>query len=383
MLRIVHYHPRLRLIDGGFARAIFDWCTVLARRGNAVTLVTCDPADLPPEWADGRGPEVILISPPTASGFHSGNAMDKVVSVLTRADVAHLHEVWLLSNAQVARTCRSLGIPYVFTLHGMLDDWSMTQRPLRKRAYLMCIGASLLAGAARLHCTALAESKQAAQWIDHPSVALLPYIVDLQPYRELPGPELAEGRFDAVRGEGPKILFLSRLHPKKGVELFIDAIARLSAQGLEVTGLIAGSGQQAYERELRQRASDAVETKVQFLGQVSGREKISLYQSADVFVLPTSQENFGYVVIEALACGTPVITTKGVDIWQEVEQAGALIAQPTHTAIAAAIERLLSSPEAARERGARGREWVLTEFDSDRLADAYERLYTDVKPVDV
>jgi glycosyltransferase involved in cell wall biosynthesis len=114
---------------------------------------------------------------------------------------------------------------------------------------------------------------------------------------------------------------------------------------------------------------------VRFLGLVTRPLKLSLYEAADVFALPTHGENFGLVLPESLACGTPIVTTKGTDIWPELQAAGARLCTTDPASIADAIASLLADPPLARELGRRGREWVLSFLDPDRLAGEYERLY--------
>ncbi len=112
-----------------------------------------------------------------------------------------------------------------------------------------------------------------------------------------------------------------------------------------------------------------------FTGVVKDATKISLYQAADVFVLPTWQENFGYVLIEALAAGTPVLTTRGADLWEELQSAGAGIVEPQPDAIAASIRSVLSDPSRAKKLGQQGRDWVFQKFGSERVLAEFEHLY--------
>jgi glycosyltransferase involved in cell wall biosynthesis len=180
-----------------------------------------------------------------------------------------------------------------------------------------------------------------------------------------------------VKTDLPKVLFLSRLHPKKGIEVLFDAAALLRDGGKQVRVLVAGSGDAAYEAGLREFVRRrGLEATVKFLGLVTGVAKTSLFEAADVFVLPTSQENFGLVLPESMACRTPVITTRGVDIWQEVQSAGGVIVDATPAAVAAAIEQVLADPR-RREIGERGRRWVFDTLGPDQLFARYESLYRD------
>ncbi len=271
-------------------------------------------------------------------------------------------------------------IPYVLSVHGMLDDWSMSQKWLKKQIYLALVGNRLLRGAARIHCTADAELEQASRRFPADRGVVLPLIMDFTAFTNLPGPALSRSKFAGFDGHRPRLLFLSRVHPKKGVELLILAAAELRKRGRPCTVLVAGPGEPPYVEQLTSLAREhGLTDTVHFLGMVRGVEKISVYQAADVFVLPTSQENFGLVLPEALACRTPVVTTRGVDTWKELEQAGASIVDRTPEAIASAIEHLLDEPPAAAaERKERGRNWVLTRLDPTRVAEEYAALYRSV-----
>jgi glycosyltransferase involved in cell wall biosynthesis len=305
-----------------------------------------------------------------------GLMMGEISDLVRGADILHLHGPWTGSNPQWAAAARASGVPYVVSVHGMLDDWSMAQKRLKKRLYLALAGNRLLAGADRVHCTAKAELDQARRWLPRDNGVILPYVFDLGAYASTPGAELARQRFPASGNDGWKLLFLSRLHPKKGVEVLIDAAAELRRRGRALTVLIAGPGEPQYVTALGERAARAgLADSVHFLGMVRGAEKLSLYEAADVFVLPTSQENFGLVLVEALACRTPVVTTRGVDIWQELQTAGAEIAAAAEPrAIADRIEAVMLDA-VPNSRGERGRRWVMEHLDPFRVAGEYAAMY--------
>jgi glycosyltransferase involved in cell wall biosynthesis len=122
-----------------------------------------------------------------------------------------------------------------------------------------------------------------------------------------------------------------------------------------------------------------LEGHVVFPGFVTGQEKVSLYQAADVFVLPTSQENFGFVLFEALAAGTPVVTTRGADTWPELERCGGAVIVPADAdAIAEVVGALLDDPERRATMGQCGREWVFGNLDGERVIEAFEQLYAEI-----
>ncbi len=378
-LRCVHYLAGIRLDRGGLSQSVLDMCGLLASRGHHITLATCDPADVPNRWGSGAAnvPHLHVVKPTRGpQGMLGSQSVSRIVDLVQTADLIHLHTPWELGNLQIARVCRRRHSPYLVTIHGMLDDWSMSQRSLKKRMFLSLMGRKFLEGAAAVHFTANSEFDQASKWFRDLKWAVAPCMFDLDLFKNLPGPAPARAAFDAISSSEPNILFLSRVHPKKGLELLLEAAAVLHQKGIHCRVLVAGPPEAGYQSVLNRlvKRLDLV-GHVFFLGMVRDVEKLSLYQAADVFVLPTSQENFGLVLLESLACGTPVITTRGVDIWDQLESGGAVIVDRTALAIAEALERLLTTRKLIDDLGRRGREWVFDYQRPDRVASQYEQMY--------
>ncbi|HMN42086.1 MAG TPA: glycosyltransferase [Phycisphaerales bacterium] len=383
-LRVAQYLSSIDLRDGGVVRAVLDLSDSLARAGQRVTLLTLNDRDVPASWAReawvGEGvPACVRLPGPTRVGGRlSSEALGAARAVISGADVAHLHAMWIPSNEQMAGVCRRAGTPVVWSPHGMLDDWCMEQRALKKRLYHALFARRAMGGVAAMHCTAEAELAQASKWFgrarDRGVVIPLPF--DLGDYRDLPGPEQARARFGLRVGE-PTLLFLSRLHPKKGVEVLVRTTAEMRKAGRPVRLVIAGGGEEHYERSLRALVEGlGLGESVVFAGFVKGREKVSLYQAADVFVLPSSQENFGYVVVEAMAAGTPVVTTRGVALWPQLERENvAVLVEPRVEELAGAVGALLDDGAGARALGDRGRAWCLREMEPAGIIARFVGMY--------
>ncbi len=338
--------------------------------------------DVPDDWKRGVGgcPRMVRLDRLVGHyGYLTRASVMRARETMQSADVVHLHMPWDPVNLRLGREARRVGVPYVVGIHGTMDDWTMRRSRFKKQLYLALGGRKLLESAAAVHCTAQAERDQASRWFPRGQAEVVPLVIDLSEYEQLPGAAPARTAFaDALTHNGqPTLLYLSRLHPKKGIEHLFGAAARLREQGRPVRVLVAGTGEPEYVQSLHRLAAELHLTElVHFLGFVSGTEKVSLYQSADLFVLPTSQENWGFVLIEALACSTPVVTTRGVDIWQELEgTGGTVIVEPDPTAIASAADRLLADPERRVEMGRRGRAWVFEELAVSRVLARYEAFY--------
>ncbi len=380
-MRILHFHKSLRLEHGGVVRAVLDLCPALATAGHEVVLASPDPHDVPAEW-DGRTgrPRVAPCPGRLGPGGRLGRAARVTVDrLLAAAEILHLHGMWSPHNLQLAALARRRGIPYVVSVHGMLDDWSMAQRTAKKRLYLAVAGRRMLERAAAVHCTAEAELRQARRHFPRGRGVVAPLVVDLADYRDLPGPGAARDVVGGLGGDDPVLLFLSRLHYKKGVEHLVRAVGLLADRGRPVHAVVAGSGDDSYVRRLRRLVEElGLSDRVRFPGFVSGRTKVSLYQAADAFVLPTSQENFGFVLFEALAAETPVITTRGSDTWPElVASGGAVVVEQDAAAVADALEPLLDEPARAAAMGRSGRAWVMRHLSPEAVTGRYEVLYAE------
>jgi glycosyltransferase involved in cell wall biosynthesis len=394
---VLHFIDSTDLRDGGVPRFVLDVARVMASQGHASTILTGNTTDTPAEWlANARdlvelgpiNPRVPMVhhvkQQSTLSTALADDGMRDVVRAVRQADVVHLHCVWSIGNMQVADTCRAMGVPYAITCHGMLDDWSMAQGASKKRLYMKLGGKALLESAARVHCTAQGELDQSRKWFPSGAPGILTYIIDLEPYRTLPGPQRALSKFPALaaareRSE-PIVLFLSRLHYKKGCDLLIKAAKQLHDAGTKACYVFAGTGDQAYVQGLKDLASSlGIADSVHFVGMVKGPDKVSIYEAADLFVLPTSQENFGLVLVEAMACGTPVMTTKGTDIWKDIEGSGAgIIVEQTAEAIAASLRELFASPSKLAQLAKPAREWVFANYDESVLIPKYVEFYRTI-----
>ncbi len=380
-LRIVHDFPRLRTEAGGPVRAVLDLCAAMARRGHRVTLLTLDDAEAPVAWKDApaeANPRVIVLpASRRPAGMFSRAAIDAAARVLRDADLLHVHGVWQIDNIQLSRLARRMGRPYFISVRGMLDDWSMAQRKPKKLLFLALLGRRWLEIAAAVHLTAQGEMDQAKKWFPRGRGIVIPNLLDLAPFENPPGPDRARARVPILKAGRPVLLFLSRVHYKKGTEHLLRAARLLCDRGTPVSVVIAGSGDPDYVKHLHRLTVELRLTdSVAFVGHIVGEDKVSLYQAADLFVLPTSQENFGFVLIEALACRTPVVTTRGVDIWPELEASGgAVTCDADAESLASGIAPLLGDSQRRHAMGRAGRDWVFSQLNEGRLVERFEAMY--------
>ena len=284
-----------------------------------------------------------------------------------KPDVVHCNSCWIPSSAMTERWAQHAGYRVVLTPHGMLEPWIMRKHYLtRKLPALMLYQRKAVAIADMLHATAESEKEHILKlgWNDR--ITIVPNGIDVDSI-QMKKSWLKTG----------KILFLSRVHPQKGVNYLIEAVAKL---GGNYQCLIAGEGETVYIDELKALAERlGVADRVQFLGGVYGDRKWELFREADVSVLPTYSENFGIVVGEALACGTPVITTKGAP-WQDLEEHHCgwwteVGTEPTLDALRAFAD---CTVEELEQMGRNGRRLIEEKYSTQAEAEGMLRMYEEM-----
>lgn len=373
-MKILHYCPRIRLEDGGVVRAVLDLTESLAKTGNDVTLMATAGDDMPPKES---GVQSMLTGPFDRAPIRfSHSRLHDLETYIKQADIVHLHTPWEPANIQLANIARLNNIPYIVSVHGMLDNWCMKQRGLKKRLYLRIGGRKFLQKAAAIHCTAEAEVTQVKRWTPRGNHVVIPLVFDPSDYLNPPPTSDPDKYWPPRKGDRPIVLFLSRIHEKKGIEKLLHAASQV-IESNPVRFIIAGCGEQEYERSLRQLTTKLnLDEYVEFVGFVEGDRKTALLRATDIFALPTSQENFGLVFPEAMACGVPVITTKGVDIWPELEESGgAIIINGSVNQLATSITKLLNDSSTRLSMGNAAKKWVQDSFTGETVVNRYLDLY--------
>jgi glycosyltransferase involved in cell wall biosynthesis len=294
-------------------------------------------------------------------------------------DLLHLHAVFVYAIAPAAYYARRYGLPYIVLPHGVLDPWALRKSRLRKRAYFALLEKRNLDRAAAIHFTAEEEYRRALATGIRARTFVLPYIVNLEESRH-PSPRVTlRERRPELQGK-TLVLFLSRIDPKKGLDLLIPALGQLASQREDFAFLLAGTGEESYEEQVSRMLHDAgLAPRTVRLGFVQGADKAAVLRDADLFVLPSYQENFGIAVVEAMAAGLPVVISDRVNIHAEVFRAKAgLVVSQDATELARAIATLLDSPVLRETMGKEGQRLVEERFSRDRVAKQLIEVYEDI-----
>lgn len=221
--------------------------------------------------------------------------------------VMHDHGIWLTNNHVIAVESRRLNIPRIVSPHGMLDPWAWQYKAWKKRLAWYLFQKHDLKTATALHATAPSEALHLKQFFQEIPIAIVPLGVDLPT-------GIAKNHTNKPK---QYILFLSRIHAKKGLLNLVEAWFHLQPTSWEL--VIAGPDESGHRAVVEKKATElGIAESIKFTGAVEGEAKWRLYQEADLFVLPSFSENFGIVVAEALASRTPAIVTKGAP-WSDLE----------------------------------------------------------------
>lgn len=373
-MRVLHVISSLRVESGGPGLALLEYMRWLDKRG-----VLCEVLCVEAGAGLASGSVHVIARP--GSQFLLGAADREISALLKSSDVVHLHGIWdgiVIAAARLAGTQRK---PLICTPHGMLAPWSMARHRLRKWPYFRLFTGPALRRASAFHFITQAEQDLARRWLPPGASRFVVPIILAEPFY-CPPPAVGSSRdfFPQVPRDGPWVLFLSRIHPKKGLPRLIRAFPEVLRGFPSAKLLIAGTGDDKYVRRMRDEVQAlGIAGSVFFLGLVDGPAKLALYRDSSVLAVPSSQENFGMVFAESLACGTPVLLTRHVDLHHELVQAGsAFLSDTTPESVAAQLLLALGDGGLRRRMGAVGRDWVLNylkpEIVAARLGEEYLRV---------
>lgn len=322
-MRVLHVIPSIAERSGGPATAIVPMCRALRDLGVEVQLAATDEGVTQINAAnpmDYKGVPARFFPVQLGASFKYSRPLAAwLKNNLHDFDVVHIHAVFNHSSVAAANACRSAGVPYVVRPLGTLDPWSMKQKFLRKRVFWFVSGKKMLQHSAAVHYTAQAEKEGAERSLRMNHGRVIP--LGVEGVKMVSSDGLAEW-FPALAGQR-YVLVLSRLDPKKGLDLLIEAFVSLVRRP-QFAGwrlVIAGDGPREYVAMLKEKAANS--HRIVFTGWVEGERKEALLRNASLLALPSLHENFGLCVVEAMARGVPVLLSPQVNLAQEIEAANA------------------------------------------------------------
>ncbi len=289
--------------------------------------------------------------------------------VLKRYDIIHLHNLWSPWLHRWAQAAWRVGARVVWSPHGTLSPWAMQYKGFKKKVAWMLYQKRDLRRAHVIHVTAPGEDADVRRVGLKNPVVVVPL-----------GVRMSADGLKREKKESPSpiktLLFTGRVTPIKGLANLVGAMA--ASEGWRLR--IVGPDEEGHTAELKVLAEkEGVAERIDFTGPKYGEDLENEYRDADCFVLPSFSENFGSVVVEAMAAGLPVIVSRGAP-WQEVEErkCGRWVKNDPETLARTIAEMMALSDDERRAMGSRGRQLVAEKYQwpaiGRKMAAAYEDL---------
>jgi len=390
-LKVLHVIPSISPLRGGPSKAVIEMVHSLREFGVDAEIATTNDdgdgtlnvdfkpgqptlhKDVPVRFFRRFSPKVNALR----EFAYSSNFKQWLDTNIDNYDVIHVHAIFSFCSTYAMRLARKRGIPYIVRPIGQLENWSLAQSKSRKKLYLKLIEHANLQGASALHFTAKSEQQQALELLPRINARVIPLGIKV--------PDIITDAKRQIQiqwnleNDRPIIVFLSRLHPKKGLEKLLHALKQLSEQPFYC--LIAGDGENAYKETLIELTrSLQLNKKCHFIGFIEGDDKLNLLQGADLFALTSHSENFGIAALEAMAAGTAVMISKQVALSSFVEDK-----QLGYTTdlelkeITKTLKIALSNFEATEKMGQNARIFTSEYFKWSKIAEELVELYHEVK----
>jgi glycosyltransferase involved in cell wall biosynthesis len=387
-VRVLHVIPSVSAKHGGPSFILPVLARALIDQGIEVVIATTDD-----DGPRGRLDVALDVPVKSESGatifyFRKNTEFYKSSFQLTRwllrhiaaFDLVHIHALFSYSSVAAAFIAKRQAVPYIVRPLGVLNRWGMeNRRRTLKRFSLRWIEMPILRGASAIHYTSRAEQLEAAA--ADPAIgkipsAVIPLPLEISASDETIGVARFREKFPEIRDRSI-VLFLSRIDPKKGLELLLSGFVEVVRTVPRAILVLAGAGDDRYLALLRTMIEDkGLRDHVLWAGFLQGEDKAAAFGAATVYVLPSYSENFGIAAAEALAAGVPTVVSDQVALAADIAAANAGIVVPCEAgAIANAVVRLLGNADLREDFRRRARTFAAASFSLEAAGRALRNFY--------
>jgi glycosyltransferase involved in cell wall biosynthesis len=371
---------------GGPPQVVAGSAAALARRGHRVSVFTRETPSVSrafDEQFDGLSVELLRFPVDAPAALARSSAMKQAFAAQCGSiDVLHAHGIWEGHLAQLAQVMRSAGKPVVVSSHGMLDSWSMRQSAWKKQLVLALGGTgSMLSKADAVVFGTEEESAEGRKVVPNARHVIVPNGIDSATIARITDsldPSALLARLPVIATWRRTILYFSRIHPKKGLDLLVDAFAlhkdQLDGVGLLVVGIPQDAGYlAAIERTI---AENDLSGHIAITTDLTGPDAKIAFAVADVFALPSHQEGFSMAIVEAMAAGKPLLITDKCHMAEVADWQAGVVVPDTAPGIAQGLEQVISlDDDALAQMGRNGRKVAVDCYDWAMIAARLETLY--------
>ncbi|MEM5565625.1 glycosyltransferase [Psychroserpens sp. AS72] len=358
-MNVIHVLEDFSFQSGGIRTVVLDLHTRLLNNNINSKILTTRIED---------GDQAIKVEGETTPWRYSKNLKSTLKSLNSKNEISliHIHGVWMYPQYATAKFAKQNNIPFLITCHGMYEPWLWSQGTLKKKLYFNLVVKSAFSKANYLHAITHNEANELKALFPNTPTVEIPNLIDSELAIE-----------DSYNGEEKYVLYVGRLDSKKGIDLLIKAFSNLNPKGFKLK--IAGNFSD-YKLELDQLVvSLGIENKVEFLGLITGEEKIVYFKNAYVFVAPSHSEVVGMVNLEAAIYKTPVITTFQTGLKKEWSNNGGILVNPNVEEIESALKTALNwTLEQRNENGLKLHNFVLKSYSWQYRFDDWVKLYQNM-----
>lgn len=379
-LRVLHVVHSLSSAEGGGAFATAGWIRALKQKGVKVSVYATYALGNKDNLLQGSV-DLSLFRSSFLSGwwpYHAFGLLGSLRKAIEQVDLVHLHNLWHYPQFAGYRICRVLRKPYLISPHGALQPAALRHKRFKKTVFMALLQRRILRGAAGFHAITPSEAAQEVLTRWGKPISIIPNGMDPKALLPLPPCETLAQHIPDLRGKRV-ILFLGRIHPIKGLDVLAEAFGKIARQRDDIRLVFVGPdtiGYRRYVEDVLQRHQ--VLGKTVFAGMLEGYDKKVALAGADVLVVPSYSEVRSLVALEAMACGLPVVLSRGCN-FEEVAASGAgFVVDAKGDKLASAILTILENPALGREMGNNGRKLVAEHFCWDVLADRMVSFYEQV-----
>jgi len=335
-------------------------------KGHQASIITCTPT--PKEinkkyiWTIGENNfsiPVHICKSNTKLAYFSEAFRIEFPSIVYGYDTVLIHGLWTFPTSFAASFCRKHKIPYIIFTHAMMSEWSLSQRRLNKEIYFRIIEKNNLNNADAICVMDKTESLS----VEKHGITTKKFCFENALNKEEIILAKKTRKLSKKPSDKTNILYLSRIHSKKGLDILIKAIVELSKKKLDINLTVAGKSQNSeYLRRIRFLIKkNSIERYVNFCDGVYGEKKKSLFINADIFVLPSADDSKPLAILEAMSYGLPIVTTPGCKM-PEIDGKMGYVVERNSLEIAQAINELIKNKDKANKMGERGYEYILDYF---------------------
>ncbi|MDZ4815083.1 MAG: glycosyltransferase [Verrucomicrobiota bacterium] len=356
--KMIHVLPCTDISSGGLSPAVVHFNHALNRMGVRSEIVGCTGSLVGQgiSYAGGTG---------NPNFGYSSNLSQFLTGKLRSNDIINIHGLWAYPNIVAGRLSRRLKFPLIIHPHGMLEPWGMARGKFKKMLFRFLFEEKTFRQATCWRALTNREADQIRQIVPDAKIIVVPNGVEI-------GTQDQAERLTALDELWPELcgkkimLYLSRLHPKKGLNLLAGAWKKLAPLFPDWHLVVAGGGDDGFVSHLKHELFYSCRN-ICFVGTVEGQKKVKLFQRSDAFVLPSYSEGFSMAVLEAMSFGLPVVITSHCN-FPEVQTVGAgFVVSAEETPLQVAMSHLMESTD-YKAMGLRGQRFVIDNYSWDVIA---------------